>query len=473
MVTKRTKIVCTIGPASRDPETLRAMIRAGMDVARINFSHGIQAEHGQDIAAIRRTAREEGAVVAVMADLQGPKLRIGSIDPDPRPLKAGDHAVLSSRMGRGGLDEVSFPHPEAVAGLKAGDRLVIGDGELEFVVEKKGQDVLFCRVSVGGDLRSHEGVGVPPGTPLGSPVTPKDEEDVAFAIGQGVDFLALSFVRSGEDVRELRRLVGGWSDRVAIVAKIETRGALEDFASILDEADAIMVARGDLGTEVPVEQVPFHQKAIIHRSNAAAKPVITATQILQSMIEHPEPTRAEASDAANAILDGTDAVMLSGETAVGRYPVHAVEMLAKIASAVEERMLTSVGRPSLADAAHREPITDAISRATTAIARELGARVILTSTSSGYTARQVARERPAQPIIAFTPDEAVFRQLALSWGVVPLLSPPSEHTDALLEEMTRTALDTGWADRGDLVVITGALPQGGGGLTNFLKVERL
>ena len=470
---KRTKVVCTIGPASRDPETLRAMIRGGMNVARINFAHGTQAEHRGDIASLRRLAREEGAVVAVMADLQGPKIRIGLVDPEPRPLHAGERVVLSARAERGAPDEVSFPHPEAIATLKANDRLIIGDGDLQLIVEKPGRDELVCLVSVAGDLYSRRGVSVPPGTALGAPVTPKDKEDAAFALDQGVDFLALSFVRRGQDILELRRLVVDRSERVGIVAKIETRQALEDFPSILDAADAVMVARGDLGTEVPVEQVPFHQKEIIRRSNAAGKPVITATQMLQSMMDHPEPTRAEASDVANAVLDGTDAVMLSGETAIGRYPVLAVEMLTKIASTVEERMLGSVGRPGLGDAAHREPITDAISHATATIARELGASLILTSTFSGYTARQVARERPAQPIIAFTRDDHTLRQMALSWGVVPFLLPSSPHTDALLAAMIREVLARGLARKGDLMVITGALPQGGGGSTNFLKVERL
>ncbi len=470
---KRTKVVCTVGPASRDPETLRAMIRGGMNVARINFAHGAQTEQGQDIALLRRLAREEGAAVAVMADLQGPKIRIGLVDPEPRSLQLGERVVLTARTGPRAPDEVSLPHPEAIATLKPGDRLIIGDGDLELVIERTTRDQLVCQVSVAGDLYSRRGVSVPRGTALGAPVTSKDREDAAFALDQGVDFLALSFVRRGQDIVDLRRLLADRPERVAIVAKIETREALEDFPAILDAADAVMVARGDLGTEVPVEQVPFHQKEIIRRSNAAGKPVITATQMLQSMMDHPEPTRAEASDVANAILDGSDAVMLSGETAIGRYPVLAVEMLTKIASTVEERMLASVGRPGQGDATHREPVTDAISHATATIARELGASLILTSTASGYTARQVARERPAQPIIAFTRDDHTLRQMALSWGVVPFLLPASPDTDARIAAMIREVLTRGLARKGDLVVITGALPQGGGGSTNFLKVERL
>jgi pyruvate kinase len=470
---KRTKIVCTIGPASRAPETLRRMIHAGLDVARINFSHGTPAERAEDFATVRRIAREERALVAIMADLQGPKLRIGQVDPEPLRLAAGDRVVLTAYAAKGEKGRVEFPHPETIAALKAGDRLVVGDGELELVVREKRPSQLLCEAAVGGDLYSHKGVSVPPGTPIGSALTPKDREDVDFALEQGADFLALSFVRSGRDVLELRSLIESRGGSAAIVAKIEKREALQDFASILDASDAVMVARGDLGTEIPVEEVPFRQKEIIRECNAAGKPVITATQMLQSMIDHPQPTRAETSDAANAVLDGTDAVMLSGETAVGRYPVASVETLAKIAATVEEKMLPWVGRPNFAESRHREPITDAISNATVTIARELGARLILTSTSSGYTARQVARERPAQPIVAFTQSEATLRQLALSWGVVPLPSPLFAHSDALLEGMTRTALSTGLATKGDLVVITGGLPRGGGGRTNFLKIERL
>jgi len=473
MTPKRTKIVCTIGPASSDLETLQAMVRAGMDVARVNLSHGTRAEHEQEIDSVRRAACKEGAIVGIMADLQGPKVRIGAVQPDPRPLQVGDRLVLASVEPPRSKEEIGFPHPEAVASLRPGDRLVIGDGEVELVVEERKRDALVCRVSVGGNLGSHKGVAVPPGTALGPALTPKDVEDVAFALAQGVDFLALSFVRSAADVAALRQYLPRGPDQPGLVAKIEKREALEDFSAILDQADAVMVARGDLGTEVPVEEVPFHQKEIIRLSNASAKPVITATQVLQSMIDHALPTRAEASDAANAILDGTDAVMLSGETAVGHYPVLAVETLARIASAVEERMLGSVGRPAFADASHREPVADAISNATATIARELGARLILTSTTTGYTARMVARERPGQPIVAATSSLRVARRLALSWGVLPLFSPQPERPDALAEGLARHALERGLASKGDLVLVTGGLPQGGGGRTNFLRVDRL
>lgn len=470
---KRTKVVCTIGPSSRSEETMRAMVRAGMDVARINFSHGTPLEHAEEIATVRRIADEERSTVAVIADLQGPKLRLGAIEPEPLSLAAGDRIVLTTRPSQGEGKAVNLPHPEFFDTARVGDRLVIGDGDLELVVKKKGSDELLCEVTAGGDLYSHRGVTAPAGAGVGSPLTAKDREDALFALDQKVDFLALSFVRSARDLLELRELVEGRGGRAAIVAKIEKREALEHFDEILDATDAVMVARGDLGAEVSVEEVPLRQKEIIRTCNAAGKPVITATQMLQSMIEEPWPTRAEASDVANAILDGTDAVMLSGETAIGRYPVPAVEMLAKIAAIVEERMFPSIQRSGFADSRHRHPVTDAISEATVTIARELEARLILTSTQSGYTARQVARERPRQPIVAFTPSEATARQLVLSWGVVPLLVPGYASTDEMLAAMSRRVLSEGLAAKGDLVVITGGIPMGGSGRTNFLKVEKL
>jgi len=472
----RTKIVCTIGPASRDEVTLRAMIRAGMDVARINFSHGTNDEHTSDIAAIRRLAQDEGATVAVMADLQGPKLRIGTIESEPLVLRRGDRVVLTSRKASKERDEIHLPHPEVIDGVSVGSTLLLDDGTLEFTVEEKKSDRLICQVVVGGELRSHVGITPPGELPHIAAITPKDRDDALFALNQGVDFLALSFVRSARTIQELRWLIQHLADGkpdVGIVAKIEKREALDNFDAILDAADAVMVARGDLGVEVSVQEVPLHQKAIIRKCNSAGKPVITATQMLQSMIDHPRPTRAEASDVANAILDGTDAVMLSAETAVGRYPVRAVEMIAQISNTVEKEALRTRDEVDFAAIKHQHPITDAISDATARLARKIGARLIVTSTWSGYTARQVARERPTEPIVALTPNETVWRRLALTWGVIPVLVEPIENTDEMLQMMQRTVLELGLATQGDLVVVTGGLPLGGGGKTNFLKVHRL
>lgn len=475
----RTKIVCTIGSSSRDEETLRALVNAGMDVARINFSHGTKDEHAEDIATIRRIAQKEDAPIAIMADLQGPKLRIGAIDPEPLILKTGDRLVLTTRPAMGKGNVVNLPHPDLISDIRVGDPLLLDDGALEFVIETKGADKLVCRVIVGGELLSHKGVAAPHSALCDeshlSSLTPKDRIDAAFSIKHGVDFIALSFVRGKEDIEALRSLIyreTGKETPVPIVAKIEKREAVKNFDAILEAADAVMVARGDLGVEVSVQEVPLHQKEIIRKCNAVGKPVITATQMLQSMIANPTPTRAEASDVANAILDGTDAVMLSGETATGHYPVRAVEMMTKISATVEEKMLRWVDPVSFTDVEHTHPITDAISDATATIAKELGARLIVTSTWSGYTARQVVRERPREPIIAFTPNEDTYRRLALTWGVRPVLVPQREDTDEMIETMARTVLDLRLAEPRELVVITGGIPLGVG-RTNFLKVHRL
>ena len=468
----RTKIVATIGPACRNEEVLRGLIRAGMDVARLNMSHGTHAEHAADITAIRRLAAEAGAPVAIIADLQGPKLRIGALDPDPLVLMDGTTVVLASSPGPG---EIPLPHPELIAGVHSGDRLLLDDGEIELRVEDKGPGRLVCRVIAGGLLYSHKGIAAPGGTGLLDALTEKDRNDARFALEHGVDYLALSFVRAAADIRALRELVEettGDRNAVGIIAKIEKREALDNFDAILEESDAVMVARGDLGVEISVEEVPLVQKKIIRRCNRAGIPVITATQMLQSMVTAPRPTRAEASDVANAILDGTDAVMLSGETAVGRYPVRAVEVMDRIARIVEPRLYPR-SDDDFERLPHRHPITDAISDATARIADELAARLIVTSTFSGYTARQVARERPRVPIVALTPSAATCRRLTLVWGVQPIQVPEYGNTDEMLKLVRKTLLDRGLAEKDDLVVVTGGLPIGGGGKTNFLKVHRL
>ncbi len=476
----RTKIVCTIGPASREEETLRALVRAGMDVARINFSHGTLEEHAREIATIRRLAREENVPIAVMADLQGPKLRIGAIAAEPLVLRQGDRVTLTTKDATGADNVVNLPHPELIHDVAVGDQLLLDDGALEFKVEEKQDDALVCRVVVGGQLRSHKGVAAPHSAVSGDArlkaITPKDRKDALFALKQGVDFIALSFVRGAADIEALRSLVredGGTAETVGIVAKIEKREALEDFDQILDTVDGVMVARGDLGVEVSVQEVPLYQKEIIRKCNLVGKPVITATQMLQSMVENPIPTRAEASDVANAILDGTDAVMLSAETATGRYPLRAVQMMAKISATVEEKMLHWVDSGTFATLKHAQPITDAISNAAARIAGELGARLIATSTWSGYTARQIARERPREPIFALTPSETTYRRLALTWGVTPLLVREVEGTDDMLDAVCEMLSRLELARSGDLIVITAGVPLAGGGRTNLLKVHRL
>ncbi len=464
----RTKIVCTIGPASNSPDLMRALIRAGMNVARINFSHGDRATHAQSIAALRRVAEQEKQLVAVMADLQGPKLRVGEIEGQIE-LRKGEIVTLTARPRPGAEEEIPVPHPELLRDLQAGQTVLLDDGNLELTVVRASESGLECRVVAGGRLTSRKGINVPGATLRLSTLTPKDRDDVAFALEQGVDFFALSFVRRATDVRELRQLLESKGADTPIIAKIEKPEALSVFDEILAEADGVMVARGDLGVETPAEEVPFHQKRIIRACNRAGKPVITATQMLQTMIENPRPTRAEASDVVNAILDGTDAVMLSGETAVGRYPVEAVETMAMICANAEAHL----PRGSLlhTESHDHETITGSISCAAVEIACEVNAAAIVTATMSGMTARMVARHRPSVPIVAVTPNQATLARLALVWGVAPVRVTPFETTDDMVEMMVRTARQEGLAVWGDPVVLTAGIPFGGGGKTNMLKVH--
>ncbi len=469
----RTKIVCTIGPASSSPELMCGLVRAGMNVARINFSHGDHDTHARSIATLRQVAEQEGRLVAVMADLQGPKLRVGEIEGGVVELREGNVVTLTTHPRPGAVDEIPVPHPQLLRDLRPGQAVLLDDGRLELIVVQAGTGPLKCRVVAGGQLTSHKGINVPGAALNFSALTPKDREDSTFALEQGVDFFALSFVRRPADVRELRQFLKSKGADVSIIAKIEKPEALSVFDEILIEADGIMVARGDLGVETPAEEVPFHQKRIIRACNRAGKPVITATQMLQTMIENPRPTRAEASDVANAILDGTDAVMLSGETAVGRYPVEAVETMAAICANAEAHL--PHGR-LLHGEYHshesRETITEAISCAAVEIASEVGAKAIVTATMSGRTARMVARHRPLVPIVAVTPSRSTLSCLALVWGVVPVLVQEFETTDEMVQMMVCAARDEeGLVAWGDPVVLTAGIPFGSGGETNMLKVH--
>jgi pyruvate kinase len=475
---KRTKIVATIGPASQEAGMLRAMIRAGMDVARINFSHGEREMHARNIAAIRRVADEEKAVVAILADLPGPKLRIGTLIQDPVELMAGDRVTLTARHT---LDPeqpfmIPMPHPDVLNDLKVGDRLLLDDGQLEFAVQNKEGGDVGCEVVIGGSLSSHKGISVPDTRLSLSSITEQDRDHLKFALAQGVDYVAMSFVRTGEDMRELRWLLRQLNGDAALIAKIEKAEALANFDAILEQSDGIMVARGDLGVETPAEKVPIHQKNIIRRCNDAGKPVITATQMLQSMIDNPRPTRAEASDVANAIFDGTDAVMLSGETAMGKYPLQSVEMMAKIAQIAEEylRQHEELHHDELTIQMIRgekdRSVPAAISHMASRLARTVGATLIVASTWSGYTARRVARVRPDTPILAVTPNRVTYHRLALVWGVTPVMVEEFKTIDEMIDVVVKTARDRQLVEHDDLMVIIGGAPFGVGSQTNFLKV---
>ncbi len=471
---KRTKIVCTIGPASSDETILREMIRAGMDVARINFSHGDHETHARNLRLIRRLAAEEDAVVAILGDLQGPKIRLGNIAHEPVTLNKGDKLTLTTRNADGTNMVFPLPHPEFVKDVKEGHRLLLDDGQLEFQVVAKQAEDLLCEVVVGGPLSSNKGVSAPESHLTLSAITDKDRADVEFALKEKADYLAMSFVRSGNDMRELRWLCRYLEGDVSLIAKIEKSDALDAIDDILEASDGIMVARGDLGVETPAEAVPIHQKQIIRRCNMVGKPVITATQMLNSMITNPRPTRAEASDVANAILDGTDAVMLSGETAVGQYPVIAVETMARIATITEAHLSDEAS----GHFGHRPlrlkgigAVSDATSHAAGEIAAELKAKMIVTAAWTGYSSRQVARERPTTPILCVTPNEPTYRRMALVWGVLPLMIPTFQTIDEMIEKVVKAAYDAKLVDQGDLLVITAGLPFGAGRQANFLKIH--
>lgn len=477
---RRTKIIATIGPASESPEVMRGLIRAGMDVARINLSHGDWETHARNISALRRIAREEGQLPAVMVDLQGPKLRVGELPGEGVELKEGETVLLT--VSPSSADDIPVPHPRMLSGLREGQRVLLDDGRLELVVEDAQEgDGVRCRVVTGGRLTSHKGLNLPGAPPTIAALTPKDREDVRFALEQGVDLMALSFVRSAQDLRELRDLLaalraeGGTDDRpngrVGIVAKIEKAEAVAAFDGILEEADAIMVARGDLGVETSPEDVPFHQKEIVRACNRAGKPVITATQMLQSMVDWPTPTRAEASDVVNAILDGTDAVMLSGETAIGTYPVESLRMMARISASAESHLSRSQFEYYDVEHAASSCVTEAISRATVEIADTVAARAIITATMSGTTARMVARHRPSVPIVAVTPSFETLMGLKIVWGVAPVQVSRFANTDEMVVLMVQAACEEGFVDKGDRVVLTAGLPFGGEGLTNMIKVH--
>lgn len=478
----RTKIVCTLGPATSDKETVRALIRAGMDVARINFSHGDQNTHARMIRMVRELSEEENQLVAVMADLQGPKLRVGDIEPGLVELKAGSEFRLTTRPVPGSAEEVNFPHPDVIDDLRVGQRILLDDGQIELELTDKTDTDLVTRVVIADSLSSHKGVNLPGADLHISALTTKDRSDALFATEHRVDFMALSFVRRPEDVHELHAFLQSHDADLPVIVKIEKPEALDVFDEILEISDGVMVARGDLGVETPPEEVPFHQKEIIRAANHAGKPVITATQMLQSMMEHPRPTRAEASDVANAILDGTDAVMLSGETAVGAYPVQAVQTMQTIAANAEAhlprdrwaQLLTVTerdGREGSGQATSTYPPTQAISQATVEVALAVGARAIISSTVSGTTARMVARHRPSVPVLAATPNERTLHQLALVWGVQPVLVGDYENTDEMIQLTVEAAYEAGSVSRGDLLVITAGIPYGGQGKTNFLKVH--
>ena len=466
---RRTKIVCTIGPASDSEKMIEKLILAGMNVARLNFSHGTHDYLHTLVKRIKSIRRKLKKPVAILQDLQGPKIRIGIIKDGAVALMPGQKFVLTSDSIPGDANRASVSLKTLPHEVTTGHPILLADGNIELNVEKVSPPDIHCRVVVGGMLSSHKGINLPGSEVHVDSLTQKDRKDIHVGLEWGVDAIALSFVRTAADVLSMRKLIAAEGGRVPIIAKIEKHEAVTNIDSIVAVSDAIMVARGDLGVEIDLERVPHVQKQIIRKCNAAGKPVITATQMLIRMVENPRPTRAEANDVANAVLDGTDAVMLSEETAAGKYPVEAVMMMDRIVRPAEANIDTAKFEhlPELAST------RDSISRSTYYIAKEISAAAIITPTWSGTTASLVARFRPKQPILATTPNEQALDFMALAWGVMPVLIPESDNIDELIRHSIKAARKAGHLNSGEHVVITGGVPLHVAGNTNFIKVEKV
>ena len=465
---RRTKIVATIGPATSSPEVLRQLIEAGATTLRLNFSHGTHEDHQRNIRTIRQLSFELNQPVGILQDLQGPKIRLGRFEQGSIALKNGDHFILTSHKVTGTQEISSVTYEPLADEVPVGATILLDDGKVEMVVEKvdRQQRQLHCCVVVGGTLSNNKGVNFP-GVYLSiKALTDKDRQDLSFGLDRGVDWVALSFVRNPQDVLEIKELISNAGKQVPVIVKIEKHEAIEQMDAILSLSDGVMVARGDLGVELPAENVPILQKQLIVKSNLLGIPVITATQMLDSMVSNPRATRAEISDVANAILDGTDAVMLSNETAVGKYPVKAVETMARIALRIEQEPQVCHGTKDT-----RRSIPNAISQAVSSIAEQLDASAIMTLTKTGATARNVSKFRPQNPILAVTPHVDVARRLQVVWGVKPLLVLDLPSTGQTFQAALNIAQEKHLLHQGDLVVMTAGTLQGVAGSTDLIKVE--
>ena len=467
---RRTKVICTIGPASASPEVLDGLVRAGMDVARLNFSHGSHDEHAEVIGRIREGEPRWGKPVAILQDLQGHKVRLGPFAGGSAVVETGQLFTLTAEPILGTASRAAITQPDVLSAVKPGARVWLDDGMVQLRVETVEGTEVRCRVIAGGPLSDHKGVSFP-GIPVpASCLTEKDREDLKFGIQHGVDFVAVSFVRSAADIQEVRTLLHEHGADLPVVAKLERAEALTHVREILRVVDAVIVARGDLGVEVPLEEIPIIQKKVIHQAREARVPVIVATQMLESMVIHLRPTRAEVSDVATAIFDGAGAVMLSGETATGRHPVEAVAIMTRIAERAEQSTRgTHVERVRQEGDGFPEAIADAACHA----ARMLKATAIVAFTQSGFTARLISQERPEAPVIALTPDVTVRRRLALYWGVSSRLIRKVETTDEMIEEIEATLLGDGTVGPGDVLVIISGAPMWVTGTTNLLKLHRV
>ncbi len=467
---RKTKIICTIGPASESPEKLRALIQAGMNVARLNFSHGSHEEHAARIAAIRAAAAEAGEYIGIMLDTKGPEIRTGLLQEKKVQLQTGNRITLTTEAVSGTAERVQVSYSHLPQEVKPGDMILVSDGLLSLEVEETGETDIRCRILNGGELGERKGVNIP-GVRIALPfLSEQDKKDILFGIEQKVDFIAASFVRSAQDITDIRQLLEEHDAEIDIIAKIESQSGVENLAEIIPLTDGVMVARGDLGVEVPPEEVPLVQREIISRCSQAGKTVIVATQMLDSMIANPRPTRAEISDVANAVFDAADAIMLSGETAAGKYPVESAEMMHRIACRAES-VVPYEARFRRNWAEDRLNLTDAISYATCSTAINMNIPAIVTAPRSGNTAKRVAKSRPPAEIVAVTPSEAVCRRLALSWGVRAVCCPFSDEIGRMMQDALDMAVEKEYIQPGERAVLTGGDPHAGKGGTNLLMVK--
>jgi len=468
---RKTKIVCTLGPAANDKETLIKLAEAGMDVARLNFSHGNHQEHGERIELIKKVEEEIDKPIGIILDTQGPEIRTGKMENGKVTLNNNDEVTVTTKEVIGDNNKFQIRYDNLPQDIKEDSTILLDDGLLELKVKEIKKEEIVCTVINGGELGSHKGVNIPGIKTTLPAITEKDKKDIIFGIKHNIHFIAASFIRKASDVLEIRKVLEEeWAQDIKIISKIESEEAVGNIDEIIEVSDGIMIARGDLGVEMPAEKVPIIQKMIIKKCNEVAKPVITATQLLDSMIRNPRPTRAEASDVANAIFDGTDATMLSGETAIGGFPVQAVKTMANIARETE---LSDTYKAQLSNskAIRADTVTEAISIGSCEIASGLYADAIITATGSGSTARMVSKCRSLTPIVAVTPNDMALHNLTLSWGVYPTMASDSQSTDEMMDNSIRVALENGLVDEGDLVVLTAGVPVGTPGTTNLIKVD--
>lgn len=466
---RKTKIICTIGPASEKEEKLKEMMQAGMNVARFNFSHGSHEEHKKKFDRVIKVSNELGIPVATLLDTKGPEIRLKTIEGGKTELTAGQKFVLTTEDIEGNNERVSITYKNLKNDVEVGNIILIDDGLIEMVVEEIDETDIICTVVNGGPISNNKGVNVP-GTVLSMPyISDVDRSDIMFGCDMGFDFLAASFVRTKEDILEVRKIIDESNSHMKIIAKIESMQGIQNLEEILEVSDGIMVARGDLGVEIPMEEVPVVQKKMIKMAEAQGKHVITATQMLESMIKNPRPTRAEITDIANAIYDGTTAIMLSGETAAGLYPVEAVKTMAKIAERTEQAIDYN-GRMKRRESIENFDVTTAISHATCTTAMDLKAAAIITVTISGFTAGMISRYKPSCPIIACSVSPRICRQMSLYWGVTPLWIARESTTDDLFDVAVHAAEEAGYIKSGDKAVLTAGVPLGVSGKTNMIRV---